>query len=105
MRSLKIAFTFERLNDWTAQDLSEEDCVEFNPDTAISAIEDALKSIGHTVDVVGDIIALTKRLGAAEAPDWDLVFNTCEGWHGGAGREAQAPALLEAYGVLRYTIL
>ena len=39
---------------------------------------------------------LAARLAAGER--WDLVFNICEGMHG-IGREAQVPALLDAYGI------
>ena len=45
---------------------------------------------------IGHIRSLTQRLAAGER--WDFVFNICEGL-AGAGREAQVPALLEAYGI------
>jgi D-alanine-D-alanine ligase len=45
---------------------------------------------------IGHIRALTQRLAAGER--WDAVFNICEGLTGYA-REAQVPALLEAYGI------
>jgi D-alanine-D-alanine ligase and related ATP-grasp enzymes len=35
---------------------------------------------------------------ASRGERWDFVFNICEGL-AGAGREAQVPALLEAYGI------
>ena len=45
---------------------------------------------------IGHIRSLAQRLAAGER--WDFVFNICEGLSG-AGREAQVPALLEAYGI------
>ncbi len=43
---------------------------------------------------IGGIESLVGRLAAGER--WDLVFNIAEGMHG-LGREAQIPALLDAY--------
>ncbi|KZP09325.1 glutathione synthetase ATP-binding domain-like protein [Athelia psychrophila] len=40
---------------------------------------------------------MAKRLVQGDA-DWDIVFNYCEGF-GSFGREAQLPALLEAWGI------
>src|SRR5439155_26345880 len=45
---------------------------------------------------IGDVRRLAERLAAGER--WDGVFNFCEGLKGTA-REAQVPALLEAYDV------
>lgn len=47
--------------------------------------------------VVGSVKPLAKRLVSSQ-PDWDLVFNFCEGY-GTLGREAQVPALLEAWDI------
>jgi D-alanine-D-alanine ligase len=49
---------------------------------------------GFAVDRIGHIQSLTRRLAAGDR--WDLVFNIAEGLYG-FGREAQVPALLDAY--------
>ncbi|KAF8898607.1 hypothetical protein BD779DRAFT_1464751 [Infundibulicybe gibba] len=93
---LKIAFTYDRRSEWLALGLSEEQCAEYEGDMTIEDIAAVLRQSGH-VEMVGGVRALAKRLAAGPV-DWDVVFNICEGY-GGAGREAQAPALLEAFGI------
>ena len=44
--------------------------------------------------LIGHLQQLAKRL--VDGNRWDIVFNICEGMHGW-GREAQVPALLDAY--------
>jgi D-alanine-D-alanine ligase len=55
-----------------------------------------LSGLGHQPERIGGIRALTDRLVAGAR--WDAVFNICEGLKGVA-REAQVPALLEAYDI------
>ena len=52
--------------------------------------------LGHAPERIGGIRPLTERLAAGAR--WDAVFNICEGLKGVA-REAQVPALLEAYDI------
>src|SRR5690606_41754143 len=52
--------------------------------------------LGYDVDPIGHLQQLARRLVAGDR--WDIVFNICEGMHG-LGREAQVPALLDAYQV------
>ncbi|KAF9456535.1 hypothetical protein BDZ94DRAFT_1177531 [Collybia nuda] len=94
---LKIAFTFDRKAEWLARGLSEEQCLEFESDTTIEGIASGLRKYG-SVEMVGGLKALAARLTAGSEVDWDLVFNICEGY-GVPGREAQVPALLEAWGL------
>jgi D-alanine-D-alanine ligase len=85
--------------DYLARGLTPEAVAEFDSEETISALEACLSGLGHTVERVGNVFSLVKALGRGER--WDLVFNLCEGlW--GRSREAQVPALLEAYG-LPYT--
>ena len=51
-------------------------------------------ALGLAVDRIGHVRSWPQRLVAGER--WDLVFNIAEGLHG-VGREAQVPALLDAY--------
>ena len=60
----------------------------------MEAIETALQQLGYQTDRIGHIRHLTCRLSKGDR--WDMVFNICEGMYG-IGREAQVPALLDAY--------
>lgn len=93
---MRIGVTFDRREDYLAQGMSAEDAAEFDPEATIAALCGALAGLGHEPDRIGNIKALTERLAAGER--WDAVFNICEGLKGYA-REAQAPALLEAYDI------
>jgi D-alanine-D-alanine ligase len=52
--------------------------------------------MGHVTDPIGNIHELTARLAAGDS--WDIVFNIAEGVNG-YGREAQVPALLDAFDI------
>lgn len=95
-RPLKIGFTFDCRSDWIALGFPPEECIEFEAEENIQSIALSLRNLG-TVDMIGGLKSLTKRLVSSEA-DWDVVFNICEGY-GTLGREAQVPALLEAWGI------
>ena len=73
-----------------------EDVLEFDSEETVRGLEDALGSLGHRVGRIGRGRELARRLVGGER--WDLVFNICEGLKGYA-REAQVPALLEAYDI------
>jgi D-alanine-D-alanine ligase-like ATP-grasp enzyme len=94
---LKLAFTYDSQAHWQEEEgFTEEQCLEFLAEETIEAIAVALRKLG-TVEMIGGIKALAKRLTSSKV-DWDLVFNLSEG-HGTIGREAQVPALLEAWNI------
>ncbi|HUO91395.1 MAG TPA: hypothetical protein VMU22_00655 [Rhizomicrobium sp.] len=93
---MRLGVTYDLRTDYLAQGLGEEETAEFDSEITISAICGALEALGHEPIRIGGIKALAERLVAGER--WDGVFNICEGLHGVA-REAQVPALLEAYDV------
>ena len=93
---LKIGITYDLRRDYLAQGYTEEETAEFDRADTIDALEEALAHHGHAVRRIGNIKALVECLAAGER--WDLVFNIAEGLHG-FGREAQIPALLEAYDI------
>jgi D-alanine-D-alanine ligase len=93
---MRIGVTYDLRSDYLAMGMSEEDSAEFDSEITIASICDALRGLGHEPVRIGHIRALTERLVAGER--WDAVFNICEGLKGYA-REAQVPALLEAYGI------
>jgi D-alanine-D-alanine ligase len=88
--------TYDLRADYIAAGWTEEDAAEFDSIATIQYLEGAIAAEGHQTDRIGNIFALTGRL--AQGDRWDLVFNIAEGV-GGFGREAQIPALLDAYGI------
>jgi D-alanine-D-alanine ligase len=93
---MRIGLTYDLRADYLAAGYSEHETAEFERPDTIEAIAKTLTSLGHRVEKIGNIQKLTRRLAAGKR--WDLVFNICEGLHG-FGREAQVPALLDAYGI------
>jgi len=76
--------------------LNDEETAEFDSPVTIAALDEALTALGHRLDRVGNLQALVVRLAAGDR--WDMVFNIAEGRRG-YGREAQVPALLDAYAI------
>ena len=94
---MRIGMTYDLRDDYRAAGTySEEALAEFDSPETIDALEAALLATGHGVERIGNIRMLAARLVAGET--WDLVFNIAEGLSG-RSREAQVPALLEAYGI------
>ena len=93
---MRVGLTYDLYDDYIAQGFSPEQASEFDVAATIDAIEGAVRDNGHEVERIGGIRALVPALAAGKR--WDLVFNICEGVSGIA-REAQVPALLEAYGI------
>ncbi|MDD5306288.1 MAG: D-alanine--D-alanine ligase [Deltaproteobacteria bacterium] len=93
---MKVGLTYDLRADYLAEGYGEEETAEFDRPDTIEAIEGALKELGYGTERIGNVRALAARLVAGSR--WDVVFNICEGMHGIA-REAQVPALLDAYGI------
>ncbi|MFZ5766637.1 MAG: D-alanine--D-alanine ligase family protein [Thermodesulfobacteriota bacterium] len=91
---MKIGMTYDLRAEYLAAGYGEEETAEFDRPDTIDAIEDALRSLGHQTDRIGNLDSLVKRLAVGDR--WDLVFNIAEGLYG-FGREAAVPALLDAY--------
>ena len=91
-----IGLTYDLRSEYLAMGYSEIDTAEFDRDDTIYAIEDALASLGHEADRIGNGRRLIQRL--AKGDRWDLVFNIAEGLNG-IGREAQVPAILDLYDI------
>ena len=96
-KPLKIAFTYDSSSDGMARGLPAEQCAEFESDATIEAIAASLRTLG-VVEMVGSLKSLTKLLITRPEVDWDVVFNISEGY-ATPGREAQVPALLEAWNI------
>jgi D-alanine-D-alanine ligase len=93
---MKIGLTYDLRQDYLDLGYGEEETAEFDRVDTVEAIERTLQDLGYETDRIGNIWSLTKRLAAGER--WDLVFNIAEGLRG-IGREAQVPALLDAYDI------
>ncbi len=93
---MRIGVTYDLRADYLALGYGEEETAEFDAEITIASICEALASLGHESVRIGHVRALAEKLAAGER--WDAVFNICEGLKGVA-REAQVPALLEAYDI------
>jgi D-alanine--D-alanine ligase len=95
---LNIALIAEQRSTYHDQGYSEEECAALPHNGEADNILTTLQDLGHHVTLVPGIQALVKYLAAGTYKDWDLAFNIAQGFHGLA-REAQVPALLDAYQV------
>jgi D-alanine-D-alanine ligase len=93
---MRIAVTYDLRKDYLELGYSEEETAEFDSELTVEALSEALAALGHEPVRIGNIRALVTCLAAGER--WDAVFNICEGLKG-VSREAQVPALLEAYDI------
>ena len=93
---MRVGLTFDLRDHYLAAGYSAEDTAEFDNIETIESLAGALERLGLDVDRIGTVRQLAQRLVAGER--WELVFNIAEGLKG-VGREAQVPALLEAYDI------
>ena len=93
---MKIGLTYDLRADYLAEGFTEEETAEFDHADTIEAIECALQDLGFETARIGNIKNLARRLVAGNR--WDMVFNIAEGLKG-FGREAQVPAMLDAYDI------
>jgi D-alanine-D-alanine ligase len=93
---MNVGMTFDLKDAYLNRGFTPEDAAEFDSETTVGAIENILQARGQEVDRIGSVDRLVARLAAGER--WDLVFNIAEGVQG-RGREAQIPALLDAWNI------
>jgi D-alanine-D-alanine ligase len=93
---MRIGLTYDLRSDYLKEGFSEEETAEFDKESTVEAIERELHFLGHSTERIGHILNLTKSL--VEGKRWDFVFNISEGLYG-IGREAQVPAILDAYSI------
>lgn len=96
IKKLKIGLTYDLREDYLKEGYSLEETAEFDLPDTIEALENVIRDIGHQPDRIGNVKALVRRLAAGDK--WELIFNIAEGLHG-FGREAQVPAILDAFGI------
>jgi D-alanine-D-alanine ligase len=93
---MKVGLTYDLRAEYLALGYDDQETAEFDRADTIDAIEGSLQALGHTTERIGNVMNLTRKLGSGHR--WDMVFNIAEGLRG-FGREAQVPALLEAYDI------
>jgi len=93
---MRVGLTYDLRSAYLKEGYSEEETAEFDRDDTIDSIENTLKELGYKTDRIGHVRQLASRL--ANGDRWDIVFNIAEGMFGIA-REAQVPALLDAYNI------
>jgi D-alanine-D-alanine ligase len=94
--SLRIGLTYDLRDVYLARGFSEDDVAEFESGETVEALLRTFTALGHEPVDIGHVKNLTERVAAGER--WNVVFNIAEGVRG-VGREAQVPALLEAYDI------
>ena len=93
---MKIGITYDLQSDYLKEGFTKEEAAEFDKEDTIEAIDNTLKELGYETARIGNIKELTRRL--VKGDRWDMIFNICEGMYG-IGREAQVPALLDAWNI------
>ena len=91
---MKIGISYDLRSDYLKAGYSLEETAEFDKESTIEGIEEAIQANGHTTDRIGNVFHLIDRLKSGDR--WDLVFNIAEGLYG-EGRESLVPALLDAW--------
>lgn len=91
---MKIGLTYDLRSDYLREGYSLEETAEFDKESTIEGLEQAIQAEGHKTERIGNANSLMKQLQAGKK--WDLVFNIAEGLYG-EGRESLVPALLDMY--------
>jgi D-alanine-D-alanine ligase len=93
---MRIGLTYDLKDVYLARGFKEDDVAEFESAETVEALLRTFAALGHDPVDIGHLQNLTERVVRGER--WDLIFNIAEGVRG-VGREAQVPALLEAYDI------
>jgi len=93
---MKIGLTYDLRSEYLAAGYTEDETAEFDRESTVEGLENALHELGHQPVRIGHARQLMRKLVAGE--EWDLVLNIAEGMCGIA-REAQVPAILDVYGI------
>lgn len=91
---MRIGLSYNLRNEFRAAGFSAEETAEFDDEETIEALERTLHRLGFATERIGHARQLAAEL--VDGKSWDLVFNIAEGTSG-FGREAQVPAILDAY--------
>ncbi len=95
---MRVGIVYDRLGDAKPPPGAPPDWdAEYEPEETVTAIEAALRRLGHEPVRVGNVPALLAAVGRGPL-DVDAAVNIAEGY-GSRNREAHAPVLLELAGV------
>jgi D-alanine-D-alanine ligase len=99
MSLLRIGLVFERMDARTRRPGEPADVhAEYEPESTIAALEDAIRELGHQPVRLGAPAELLARAGRGEPLGIDAALDIAEGERT-RNREAWAPVLLEMLGV------
>ncbi|MRT92257.1 ATP-grasp domain-containing protein [Ancylomarina sp. 16SWW S1-10-2] len=91
---MKIGLTYDLRTDYLNDGYSLEETAEFDKESTIEGIEQAIEKTGHHTIRIGNSKTLMQQL--LNGQRWDMVFNISEGLYG-EGRESLVPALLDNF--------
>ncbi len=91
---MKVGLTYDLRIDYLNEGYSLEETAEFDKESTIEGIEQAIQKEGYETHRIGNAKSLIIQLLAGES--WDIIFNITEGLYG-EGRESLVPALLDMY--------
>ena len=92
-----VGLTYDLASDYHLEEGDPEDMYgEFDSEETLDRLETMISNLGHSVRRIGNIEKLVSFLHQRQP--LDVVFNIAEGRYG-RSREAQIPALLEAYSI------
>jgi D-alanine-D-alanine ligase len=91
-----VGLAYDLRSEYLSQGYSEEDVAEFDSDSTLNLLQEAIERCGYRTERIGHGKALALKLAAGHR--WDMVFNIAEGI-GGRCRESYVPALLEMFGI------
>lgn len=96
--NLLIALIYEDPGTYLDLGYKKSDIAHLEVGAAAEDIATAIIRLGHRYVAIPDVKTLASKLGSGEAAHWDLAVNITEGVYGTA-REAQVPAMLEAFSI------
>ncbi len=91
---MNIGLAYDLRKDYLEDGYTMEETAEFDKESTIEGIEQAIQKAGHSTQRIGNSKALMKQLLGGQR--WDMVFNITEGLYGG-GRESLVPAMLDSF--------
>ncbi|MBU4134031.1 ATP-grasp domain-containing protein, partial [bacterium] len=91
---MNIGLTYDLRSDYLKRGYTLEETAEFDKESTIAGLEQAIQNGGHKTERIGNAQSLMEKL--LKGVKWDMVFNIAEGLYG-EGREALVPALLDSF--------
>lgn len=91
---MNIGLTYDLRTEYLKEGYSMEETAEFDKESTIEGIEQAIQKAGYSTERIGNTKSLMQKL--LNGQRWDMVFNIIEGLFG-EGRESLVPALLDNF--------